>query len=267
MLVIIKMKKLQKIQVYKYLIEIVIIVIGVLIAFYLTNWGDEIEKRKTEKEIISQIYFELSDNLVDLKNDIEIHRNSLKSQLKIQEYLDNQEISNDSLIMDFYWASKDEYIFPNTSAFENLKNTGISIIKNDSLKNLITLVYNNYFPRITKEKSMHPDISNYLNPYLKKNFKINRNQNIKYDLYLGDSLKITYPRNFGGGINQIIGYIPINYENLKKDEEFRFLISEILWFRIYKINYYQISITNVQNIMKLIENEYPKTIASNVYKK
>ena len=48
-------------QVYGYLIEIVIIVIGVLIAFYLSNWGKEIEKRKTEKEIASQIYFELSD--------------------------------------------------------------------------------------------------------------------------------------------------------------------------------------------------------------
>ncbi|MFD2907418.1 DUF6090 family protein [Flavobacterium ardleyense] len=260
------MKKSKKKHVYKYLIEIVIIVIGVLIAFYLTNWGKEIEKEKTEKEIISQIYFELSDNLVDLKNDIEIHRNALKSQLKIQDYLDNEEISSDSLMMDFYWASKDEYIFPNTSAFDNLKNTGISIIKNDSLRNLITLVYNNYFPRITKENSMHPDISNYVNPYYKKNFKINRNQDIKYDLYLGDSLKITYPRNFGGGIKQIIGYIPTNQEELHKDEEFRFLISEILWFRLYKINYYQISITNVQNIMKLIENEYPKTIGNTIYK-
>ncbi|GAA4272951.1 DUF6090 family protein [Aquimarina gracilis] len=256
------MNKIQKKHIYKYLIEIIIIVIGVLIAFYLTNWGKEIEKRKTEKEIISQIYFELSDNLVDLKNDIELHKNSLKSQSKIQKFLDTDTINSDSLIMDFYWASKEEYIFPNTSAFENLKNTGMSIVKNDSLRDLITLVYNNYFPRISKGNNLHPDINDYLSPYLKKKFKVNRNPNIKYDLYLGDSLKITYPRNFGNGIRQIIGYVPLDTKSLKKDEEFRFLISEILWFRIYKIHYYQTSITNTEKILKLIEKQYPKTIAN-----
>ncbi|MDP5229087.1 MAG: hypothetical protein NWQ38_01740, partial [Cellulophaga sp.] len=87
------MKKPQKKHVYKYLIEIVIIVIGVLIAFYVSNWGNEIDKRKTEKEIIAQIYFELDDNLVDLKNDIEIHRNSFRSQLKIQNFLDSEKIN------------------------------------------------------------------------------------------------------------------------------------------------------------------------------
>jgi len=256
------MKKLQKKHLYKYLIEIIIIVIGVLIAFYLTNWGNEIDERKTENEIISQIYFELNDNLVDLKNDIEIHKNSFRSQIKIQKFLDSKKNNSDSLMMDFYWATKDEYIFPNTSAFENLKSTGMSIIENDSLRNLVTLVYNNYFPRISKGNNLHPDITNYLNPFFKNNFKVNRDSNIKYDLYLGDSLKITYPRNFGNGIKQIIGYIPLNTEKLKQDEKFRFLISEIFWFRIYKINYYQLSIINVEKILKLIETEYPKTIAN-----
>jgi len=255
------MGKLQKKHFYKYLIEIVIIVIGVLIAFYLTNWGKEIEKRETEKEIISQIYFELNDNLTDLKNDLEMHKNSLRSQLKVQKFIDN-EISSDSLMMDFYWMTKDEYIFPNTSAFENLKNTGMKIIQNDSLRNLITLVYNNYFPRIAKENALHPDINNYLTPFFKKNFKVNKNPNIKYNLYLGDSLKITYPRNFGNGIKQIIGYIPLDHEKLRTNEEFRFLLSEILWTRIYKISYYQTSIHNIKTILKLIESEYPETITS-----
>jgi hypothetical protein len=256
------MKKLQRKHIYKYLIEIIIIVIGVLIAFYLTNWGNEIEKRKTEREIISQIYFELDDNLIDLKNDFEIHKNSFKSQLRIQKFLDNSEIKSDSLIMDFYWMSKEEYISPNSSAFENLKNAGMSIVKNDSLRDLVTLVYNNYFPRISKGNNLHPDINEYLHPYIKKNFKVNRNEKIKYTLILGDSLKINYPRDFGNGIKQIIGYVPVNSEKLRNDEEFRLLISEILYFRIYKIHYYQTSITNVENILKIIESEYPKTIAN-----
>ncbi|NRB62827.1 MAG: hypothetical protein HRU40_07340 [Saprospiraceae bacterium] len=259
------MEKNIKTHFYKYLIEIIIIVIGVLIAFYLTNWGDKIKERNTENNIISQIYFELNDNLFDLKNDLEIHRTALRSQQQIQRFLDSGQDNSDSLIMDFYWATKDEYIFPNTSAFENLKNTGIGIIKNDSLQNLITLVYNNYFPRITKGNNIHPDITSYLSPFIKENFKVNRDTSIIYNLYLGDSLQITYPRDFGSGIKQIIGYIPLQPKELKQNEEFRFLLSETLWFRIYKINYYQLSVVNVENILKIIEAEYPTTVLNHGY--
>lgn len=256
--------KIKKAHIYKYFIEIIIIVIGVLIAFYLTKWGNKVEKRETEKEIIAQIYFELNDNLEDLKNDLAVHENALKSQLKVQDFLDKPDISSDSLMMDFYWLTKDEYIFPNTSAFENLKNTGMSIIRDDSLRNLITLVYNNYFPRITKGDNLHPDINDFLIPYFKKNFRVNRNPNIKYDLYLGDSLKITYPIDFGGGIKQIIGYIPLDADGLRQDEEFQFLIAEILQFRIHKIFYYQNAIAYVEKILQLIQEKYPKTIIAHV---
>lgn len=257
------MKKGKKKNLYKYLIEILIITVGVLIAFSLTNWGESIKEGKREKEIIAQIYFELNDNLIDLKNDFEIHKNALKSQLRVQKFIDSNSNNSDSLLMDFYWMTKEEYIFPNTSAFENLKSSGMSIIKNDSLRDLITLVYNNYFPRISKGNNFHPDINKYLTPYFKKNFKVNRDASLKYDLYLADSLKITYPRDFGGGIKQIIGYIPLHIAQLKNDEEFRFLLSEVLWFRIYKINYYQIAILNTEKIKNLIETNYPETIISN----
>jgi len=248
---------------YKYLIEVLIIVIGVLIAFYLTNWGNEVDKRRTENEIVSQIYFELNDNLVDLQNDLVIHRTALQSQLNIQKYLDGGKADIDSLMMDFYWASKEEYIFPNTSAFENLRNTGMSIVEKNSLRDLITLVYNNNFPRISKGNNLHPDINEYTSDYYKKNFKVNRDPNIKYTIVFNDSTSITYPRNFGNGIKQIIGYLPLDSEKLMKDEEFRLLISEILYFRIYKINYYQVSINNVEKILDLIESEYPNANTKN----
>ncbi len=252
--------KLQKNHFYKFLSEITIIVIGVLIAFQLTNWGKQIEKKETEREVVSQIYFELNDNLVDLKNDVEIHRLALKSQQKVQQFLDGGASNADSLMMDFYWMSKEEYIFPNLSAFENLKSLGMNIIQNDSLRDLITLVYNNYFPRISKGNNLHPDISEYLNPFIQKNFRVNRNPNIKYTLKLAEPLKIDYPRDFGSGIKQLIGYIPLNEKELRENEEFRFLVSEILFFRIHKVHYYQMSIKNVEQILRIIEHNYPKAV-------
>jgi len=249
-------------NIYKYFSEIVIIVIGVLIAFYVSNWGQEVAERRSEKEVIAQIYFELSDNLIDLQNDLVVHQTALNSHLKIQQFLDDPLASNDSLMMDYYWVTKDEYIFPNTSAFEKMKNAGLSIIENDALRDLIILVYNNNFPRITKGNNLHPDINEYLRPYFQKNFKVNRDPNIMYTIEFNDSLKINYPRDFGNGIKQIIGYIPLNVEKLKQDEEFKFLISESLWFRLYKLRYYESSIKMVEQILNLIKSKYPNTIGS-----
>ena len=244
----------------QYLTEIVIIVIGVLIAFLLSNWGESIKNKKTEKEIISQVYFELGDNLSDLKNDLAILLTGLASHNRIQGFLDGNGLPTDSLVFDFYWAATDEYIFPNTSAYENLNNIGMSIIRDDALKNIITLVYNNNFPRISKGNNFHPDITAYLTPYMKDNFKVNRDASLKYTLNLNDSLSIDYPRDYGMGIQQIIGYIPKDPDALRQSDEFKFLMSEVFWFRMYKIGYYQLSISNVEKILRRIEEKYPKAI-------
>ena len=132
------------------MIEILIIIIGIIIAFYLTKYGEVLNRNKNEKEVVNQIYFELQDNLTDLERDIVIHRTGLISHLNVMKFLDEKRPLTDSLIMDFYWMTRDEYIFANASGYENLKSFGINLIRDDSLRNLITLIYNHDFPRLSK---------------------------------------------------------------------------------------------------------------------
>ena len=83
-----------------YLIEIIIIIIGILIAFYLTKYGERLNRNQNEKDVIDQVYFELKDNLEDLERDFLIHKNGLLSNLRVIRFLDNQEEMSDSLIID-----------------------------------------------------------------------------------------------------------------------------------------------------------------------
>ncbi len=241
-------------KVLTYFIEILIIIIGIVIAFYLTKYGERLNRNQNEKEITQQIYFELQGNLEDLEADLVIHKIGLQSNVNAIKFLNNnKEEVSDSLIMDFYWMTRDEYIFANTSGYENLKSFGINLLKDDTLRNLITLVYNNDFPRISKGNTLNPDINDYLTPFFKDNFRVNQDTSLKYTLSINDSLQVTYPVDVGLDIKLMIGYIPIDQEALRNNEEFRFLISKSLEYRMYKVRFYRNCISHVKGILQRIE--------------
>lgn len=249
------MKRYQKL-ILKYILETLIIIIGVLSAFYLSNWGESIQKKKTEKEIIRQIYYDLKLNLTDLKNDLEIHKTAIRSHLNVQKLLDDKINYSDSMVFDFYWMTRDEYAYPNSSGYENLKSKGIDFVQNDSVRQLITIIYNSDFPRLKKGNTIYPDIKEYFDPFMQSNFKVNQDTSLKFQLKLRDSIRINYPRNIGNGITQVIGYHPLNVESLKVSEQFRYLVSESFQFRMYKLNFYSRCISNVDTLLNLIEEKY-----------
>lgn len=243
-------------QLLTYLAEIIIIIIGVVIAFYLTKYGEKLNRNQNESDVVNQIYFELKDNLLDLEQDFLVHRIGLFSNLRAIKFLDEEKEVTDSLIMDFYWMTRDEYIFANTSGYENLKTFGINLIKDDSLRNLITLVYNHNFPRLLKGNTINPDINEYLTPFFKEHFRINKDTSRKYTIKFNDSLKVTYPVGLPLGVNLMVGYVPLDEKELRKNEEFRFLIAKSLEYRLYKYNYYQKCIENVKKAIRRIEEKY-----------
>lgn len=254
------MKKLfsliTKDKIIAFFYEIVIIILGVLLAFYVTKLGDAQKQDQTEKEIIKQVYFELKENLVDLEQDFAVLKVAYSSNLSVLSFLENDKEMSDSLMMDFYWMTQDEYIFPNTSGYENLKSFGLNLIKNDSLRNLITLLYNNDFPRITVGNNFNPNINQFLLPYYKENFALNKNSELKYELKLNDSTSITYPRKISNDLYLKIGYTPLNVAALKKDEAFLILANKTIEMRIHKLSYYAISINRVKDVLKRIKKEY-----------
>ncbi|NJL75352.1 MAG: hypothetical protein HC892_10280 [Saprospiraceae bacterium] len=158
--------------------------------------------------------------------------------------------------MDFYWMTQDEYIFPNTSGYENLKSFGLNLIKNDSLRNLIILAYNNDFPRITVGNDFNPNINQFLLPYYQEHFALNKNLELKYELKLNDSTTVKYPVKISKDLHLKIGYKPLNVEALKKDEVFSILANRTIEMRMHKLKYYSTSINRVKDILRMIKKDY-----------
>lgn len=242
-----------KSKISEYILQVLTIIIGVLIAFYLTQYGERTNKNQNEKDVLNQLYLELKDNLDDLENDFQLHKVGLFGNLRAIQFYDKKEPLTDSLIMDLYWMSRDEYIFPSTSGYENLKSFGLNLIKDDTLREQITIIYNHDFPRLTTGNTFYPDINEYLTPYFKEHFQLNTDTTLQYTLTLNDSAAITYPLELVPGFYQTIGYIPKSTAALQNSSEFRFLIGKTLEYRLYKYSYYQKTINNVKDALERIE--------------
>jgi hypothetical protein len=245
-----------KTQIIKYFIEIVVIIIGILGAFALDTWNVGRNNKILEHKVLIQIHEDLGEILKDLKNDIIIHKIALKGHYTIDSIIRNNIPYSKNLTFDFYWNKYEEYIFPNKTGYNTLESLGTNLISNQEIRTKISFAYNHYFPRITKGNNLHPDINDFLTPYYKKNFKVNSDTSLKYVIKFSDKLVIKYPRTQdidGRDDLEFIGFTPIDFNKIMKDEEFKFLLSEAKKYRIYKYKKYKDTISHVEELMKLIE--------------
>jgi len=127
--------------------EILLVVIGILIALQVDTWQDANQKRNREIEFLSQMKETLNLEISDLQFNIEALEGSLKSIRVVQKHLEDQLPYHDSLAYHFANSSREMGYMVRAGVYEQLKSSGMDLISNDSLRNQIVTHYdvNTYF--------------------------------------------------------------------------------------------------------------------------
>ena len=194
---------------FKYAIgEIVLVVIGILIALSINNWNEKNKLVAKEVKILKEIKSELQSSLRDLDSDIRSHQRNLKSSKIISKILLFKKEYNDSLGIHFLLLIDDETLTAKMSAFESLKSLGLEIISNDTIRQKITTAYL-YMKKFTSEESSSNIIAAKLEKQLESYLIINREKFISNPKLLN--------RNYWG---RKIPLKFINYNALLNDEKF-----------------------------------------------
>ena len=135
---------------FKYAIgEIVLVVIGILIALQINNWNEERKNQAFEKEILEQIRANLIKDkltLIDIKSNFE---RALSSTDKILNASWNQN-ERDSVK---YWLAdiiQFDRFQPLTNAYEVAKSKGLDLISNKQLRFIIGTYYDDESKNVTK---------------------------------------------------------------------------------------------------------------------
>jgi len=123
---------------FKYAIgEIVLVVIGILIALQVNNWNEQRKERSKELHYLTNLKADLKLNIAEIDNYITTRNTRTASAKKILEYYEGKPLTDlDEFNMNSVNVYTWQKFFQIDNTFQELTNSGnLSIISNDSIKN------------------------------------------------------------------------------------------------------------------------------------
>ncbi|MFT6828651.1 MAG: hypothetical protein ACJAZV_001944 [Roseivirga sp.] len=176
--------------------EILLVVVGILLALYINNWSTHRAERKQEVKLLVQIQSDLEANLNEiqrLKKVIGSIQNA--SNIVIQSLEEKNKLPyfniNASLL-------HRKYFLKNSSSGYTLLNNGlVTLIENTDLRNdIIQLYESTYLDLLTREQWMLDFLDQNLNPQTNRLFQIQENVKINIPDMDDTSFDVFTPSNF-----------------------------------------------------------------------
>lgn len=132
---------------FKYAIgEILLVVIGILIALQFNNWNEEKKTRALEIKILKELKSDLIKQREDIVFNIGNHKRGMQSCEIIRKALLSNQQYHDSLNKYFYKTYNFTVLNNNQNAYKIIESKSISLISNDSLRFQITNYYEQLIP-------------------------------------------------------------------------------------------------------------------------
>ncbi len=215
--------------------EIVLVVIGILIALSINNWNQARKESSQELKLLKTLELDLVENMRRVKDMISSDSLLVVRNKKLIQLLKKEQSSyNDSLRI--YFGNINTYFtfFPQVMAYESLKSEGVSLIKNDKLRFSIIKLFDDDYEINAHTTELKKDMALSAQPFLTKQFEW-----------------ITLDNGWQGGV-------PNEYESLKGNTE---LINVISQFSSAKSSFLSFSKTiyeNTKSTRKLVTDEISK---------
>ena len=125
--------------------EIILVVIGILIALQVSNWNNERQLEKIQVKYLKEISKNLARDTQDIRFNIKFNETRLQASQIVLDFLNGDEPYSDRLDTHFGSLLYTTRSIVNYSAFEALKSQGIEIITNDTLRRMITNLYSFHY--------------------------------------------------------------------------------------------------------------------------
>ncbi len=155
--------------------EIVLVVIGILIALAINNSNEERIKREKEQVYLAGLKDEFETSKSKLEELIRVNRNSYKAATKIVALMDTPDVTSDAELSELFITAfaYDIFFNPNNSLLNEMINSGsLKDISNDTLRIQLT----NWIATIedisNQEKFLSEQRNNVVNTFRQKNQSI-----------------------------------------------------------------------------------------------
>lgn len=121
--------------------EVLLVVIGILVALQIDNWNEQRKKDVLEINLLKEMKSNLLADIMDMNINIGYHERGVESANIILNSFENNYPYNDSLNKHYGKVPMIPKFLMSENAYNSMNNEGIRIIRNDSLRNAITYHY------------------------------------------------------------------------------------------------------------------------------
>lgn len=185
----IRQRMIKENRVPKYMLyalgEIILVVIGILIALQLNAWKEERAEASLEIGIVKSLLEDISENEVKLRAMIEGDSVIYERNKTLLQILQEENTKyHDSLKTYFGTINRYNIFFPQRIAYQDLVSKGLHIVKNDSMRNKVVELFD-----VTYLLASHMVA-------LKRDLYINSNEIFNKRLYTSESISHKTPTDF-----------------------------------------------------------------------
>ncbi len=217
--------------------EILLVVIGILIALQVNNWNETRKLREYELNILREIQTGLIATRAEVLTAIQEDRRWRACNYKILEYLDQRKPYDpelDQCFGSYYWSAT---IQLTTSAYDELKVRGIELISNPDLRRELTEMFDSKFDVVKSEVEVWDSqlLSSTIYPLHTQLFR-------KY-----------YPEDWQVFQDEFAR--PLDYEGLYTNDTYKNLLAEIISLRNYSITINESLEQDLEVLIGTIEDE------------
>jgi hypothetical protein len=218
--------------------EVLLIIIGILLALYLNNLNSAQKSKLVEIELLNELKSNINSSIKSFKRTIDLEQEYVEYNIKILDYLDNKKPFDDTLLKPFgsyFWTVATNPVF---SGYIYLKSKGIDLITNDSLRKNLSVLFENDYSKLKDENQVW---SNNLQLIISYPFHVNHfRRYILHDSISGD-IEVAKPFNYNALIN---------------NNKFKSINAEIISNRNWNINILKDLIIKSEVIIKEIDEEF-----------
>lgn len=137
-----------------YVGEFILVFLGILIALQVENWNQERQERKLEQVLLKEMLSNLKADLEDIDYNTRTQHGFLNSNRVVLEFLQSELPWHDSLGFHFTHLLGGSVFDNNNSAYESLKSIGIDLIRNDTLRKQISMLYETSYAKVETTQDM-----------------------------------------------------------------------------------------------------------------
>lgn len=157
--------------------EILLVMIGILLALQVNNWNESRIERNEEIQVLKEVKNALIYDLNDVFPAIQKRATSRRDlSIDLLETINTKKELNDTI--NYIFLTGGEIFRPSYSAYKALESKGIDLIKNDSIKYSIIQIYDSYYVdlKLKLETNNFANLRDFNRPFVFENFKLNENE-------------------------------------------------------------------------------------------